>query len=493
MKLWFEMKKILSSSICWFFVFLSMVLLLSPIFQREKNRNDYISTYTTELENIGTVLTNLKMVEQSEEQMLKVGILSDFETLKDALKGKRFDRIPRHRTQMYQDLERLVEKYEESFLQFGSLTKEEVQEKKVWNDWLVKHSLADEPEQKGWSIGRMLQKSVEQLFSFGGICFVGMFFLIFQMLDRREGYKRWQLVQIDSCGLQEIRRILASIFLVTVVLATNGLIMIGHGLVNSYFQWSDFLAPVKLVGQEKLIPRWLYLLGLCAIWFMIMVGLRLMIAILAYACSKDIIFLVCTSFLVFLLARGSEGSSGFSMILSGPAFLQRSDLRTVWLQFDGLVFIELLSFIFFYLFADKRRFKLSMSQQHQFETPELSHSWSFEWLQYLRTSSLSYWGLGIFLLAVLFSIVTTFQKNQVVKEERESLELVATLSKREQFVYREIDAKIDQYQQLAQTDDSYKKEWNRLVTSRKMQERAGIFQPYLSGLLSRSDKATKYL
>ncbi|MER0123493.1 hypothetical protein ABPH35_05920 [Streptococcus sp. ZJ93] len=475
MKLWFEMKKIFSSSIYWFFVFLSIGLMLSPIFHREKNENDYVSAYTIELENIGTVLTNLKIDEQSEEQVLKAGILSDVETLKHALKEKTFDRIPRHRTQMYQDLERLVGKYEGTFRQFGSLTKEEVRHKKVWNDWLVKYSLADEPEQKGWSTGRMLQKSVEQLFSFGGICLVGIFFLIFQSFDRREAYQRWQLVQVDSCSSQEIRRILASVFLSTVVLAISGLSMVGHGLVKGYCQWSTFLEPVELVGQGKLIPLWLYLLCLCTIWFIIVIGLRLIVAILTYTFRQDIVFLACASFLVFFLAGASEGASGFSTILSAPVFLHQADLRTVFLQLDGLALIELLSFIFFYLFADKRRLKLSMSQQQQFETPDLSHSWSFEWLQYRRTPSLSYWGMGILLLAVLFSIMTTFQKNQVVKEERESLELVATFSKREQFINREIDAKIDQYRQLIQADDSYKNDLDKLVTTRKMQEKEQEF------------------
>ncbi|WP_161944078.1 hypothetical protein, partial [Streptococcus suis] len=96
--------------------------------------------------------------------------------------------------------------------------------------------------------------------------------------------------------------------------------------------------------------------------------------------------------------------------------------------------------------------------QKELDTGSLDNVWSFDVLILSRLNSWKGLVLVNLLLALLFSLVTGLQKQEVAQEERVSMELVAQSYEQDGANVENLQSEINRLRQLVKEDASYQEE-----------------------------------
>ncbi|HEM4258523.1 hypothetical protein HO421_09155 [Streptococcus suis] len=451
MRLNFEIKKILWSPLYCLLLLGFLGLAYLPISQRQVHQATYVETYKEELSELASVLADIKIEEGSEEAPRMVGLKSDIESVGQALDEGKFEAIPNYRKLMYQDLDYFISRNRQLFQTRQSLTLSEVERLARWNDWLLAYQLPDGPENKAWSTGRIVQAYLESLFGFLPVFLVLGFLLANQLAEKTLAHQVWQLRQWDSLSLQGMRRLVASLLSLLLAVGTGLVFILVYDRLTGQLAVSSFQAPLEMLGQSQLIGSWLYGLILLGFWLVLLLAVRLLFGFLDHLLASRLTFVVIGLLLALVLSY------------QAGAFSQ------VFLQVD--VFLLLTSGLFFayYVLTEKKRLVLTVGHQKELDTGSLDKVWSFDVLILSRLNSWKGLVLVNLLLALLFSLVTGLQKQEVAQEERVSMELVAQSYEQDGAYVEALQSEINRLRQLVKEDASYQEE---------LELRLGLLQEY---------------
>ncbi|NQN54333.1 hypothetical protein HPA15_07450 [Streptococcus suis] len=473
MRLNFEIKKILRSPIYCLLVLGFLGLAYLPISQRQVHQATYVETYKKELNELASILADIKIEEDSEEAPRMLGLKSDIESVGQALDEGKFEAIPNHRKLMYQDLDYFISRNRQLFQTRNSLTQTEVERLARWNDWLIEYQLPDGPENKAWSTGRIVQSYLESLFGSLPVFLVLGFLLANQLSEKTLAHQVWQLRQWDSLSLQGIRRLAASLLSLLLAVGIGLLFIMVYDGLTGQLALSSFQVPLEILGQSQLIGSWLYGLILLGFWLVLLLAVRLLFGFLDHLLASRLTFVVTGLLLALGLSYQAGAVAGWSgqvfPLLAFPSFLDTGAFSQVFLQVDVFLLLTIGLFFAYYLLTEKKRLVLTVGHQKELDTGRLDKVWSFDVLILSRLNSWKGLVLGNLLLALLFSLVTGLQKQEVAQEERVSMELVAQSYEQDGAYVEVLQLEINRLRQLVKEDANYQEE---------LDLRLGLLQEY---------------
>lgn len=473
MRLNFEIKKILWSPLYCLLLLGFLGLAYLPISQRQVHQATYVETYKEELSELASVLADIKIEEGPEEAPRMLGLKSDIESVGQALDEGKFEAIPNYRKLMYQDLDYFISRNRQLFQTRQSLTLSEVERLARWNDWLLAYQLPDGPENQAWSTGRIVQAYLESLFGFLPVFLVFGFLLANQLSEKTLAHQVWQLRQWDSLSLQGMRRLVASLLSLLFAVGLGLLFILVYDGLTGQLAVSSFQAPVEMLGQSQLIGSWLYGLILLGFWLILLLAIRLLFGFLDHLLASRLIFVVIGLLLALVLSYQAGAVAGWSgqvfPLLAFPSFLDTATFSQVFLQVDGFLLLTIGLFFAYYVLTEKKRLVLLVGHQKELDTGRLDKVWSFDVLILSRLNSWKGLVLGNLLLALLFSLVTGLQKQEVAQEERVSMELVAQSYEQDGAYVEVLQSEINRLRQLVKEDVSYQEE---------LELRLGLLQDY---------------
>ncbi|NQN11932.1 hypothetical protein HPA30_10355 [Streptococcus suis] len=473
MRLNFEIKKILWSPLYCLLVLGFLGLAYLPISQRQVHQATYVETYKKELSELASVLADIKIEEGSEEAQRMVGLKSDIESVGQALDEGKFETIPNYRKLMYQDLDYFISRNRQLFQTRNSLTQTEVECLARWNDWLLEHQLPDGPENQAWSTGRIVQAYLESLFGFLPVFLVLGFLLANQLSEKTLAHQVWQLRQWDSLSLQGMRRLVASMLSLLFAVGLSLLFIMVYDGLTGQLAVSSFQAPVEILGQSQLIGSWLYGLILLGFWLILLLAVRLLFGFLDHLLASRLTFVVTGLMLALGLSYQAGAVAGWSgqvfPLLAFPSFLDTAAFSQVFVEVDVFLLLTIGLFFAYYVLTEKKRLVLTVGHQKELDTGRLDKVWSFDVLILSRINSWKGLVLVNLLLALLFSLVTGLQKQEVAQEERVSMELVAQSYEQNGAYVEVLQSEINRLRQLVKEDVSYQEE---------LELRLGLLQEY---------------
>ncbi|WP_029185641.1 hypothetical protein [Streptococcus suis] len=462
MRLNFEIKKILWSPLYCLLVLGFLGLAYLPISQRQAHQAAYVETYKKELSELTSVLAEIKIEEGSEEAPRMLGLKSDIESVGQALDEGKFEAIPNYRKLMYQDLDYFISRNRQLFQTRQSLTQTEVERLARWNDWLLEYQLPDGPENKAWSTGRIVQAYLESLFGFLTVFLVLGFLLANQLSEKTLAHQVWQLRQWDSLSLQGMRRLVASMLSLLFAVGLSLLFILVYDGLTGQLALSSFQAPLEILGQSQLIGSWLYGLILLGFWLVLLLAVRLLFGFLDHLLASRLTFVVTGLLLAVVLSYQAGAVAGWSgqvlPLLAFPSFLDTATFSQVFLQVDVFLLLTIGLFFAYYLLTEKKRLVLPVGHQKELETGPLDKAWSFEILILSRLKTWKGLVLVNLLLALLFSLLTGLEKQEVAQEERVSMELVAQSYEQDAVYVESLQSEINRLRQLVKEDVSYQEE-----------------------------------
>ncbi|HEL2123081.1 TPA: hypothetical protein TZC25_001523 [Streptococcus suis] len=363
---------------------------------------------------------------------------------------------------MYQDLDYFISRNRQLFQTRNSLTQTEVERLARWNDWLLEHQLPDGPENKAWSTGRIVQAYLESLFGFLPVFLVLGFLLANQLSEKTLAHQVWQLRQWDSLSLQGIRRLAASMLSLLFAVGIGLLFIMVYDGLTGQLAVSSFQAPVEILGQSQLIGSWLYELILLGFWLVLLLAVRLLFGFLDHLLASRLTFVVTGLLLAVVLSYQAGAVAGWSgqvlPFLAFPSFLDTAAFSQVFLQVDVFLLLTIGLFVAYYVLTEKKRLVLPVGHQKELETGPLDKAWSFEILILSRLKTWKGLVLGNLLLALLFSLLTGLEKQEVAQEERVSIELVAQSYEQDGVYVESLQSEINRLRQLVKEDASYQEE-----------------------------------
>lgn len=462
MRLNFEIKKILWSPLYCLLVLGFLGLAYLPISQRQAHQAAYVETYKKELSELTSVLAEIKIEEGSEEAPRMLGLKSDIESVGQALDEGKFEAIPNYRKLMYQDLDYFISRNRQLFQTRNSLTQTEVERLARWNDWLLEYQLPDGPENKAWSTGRIVQAYLESLFGFLPVFLVLGFLLANQLAEKTLAHQVWQLRQWDSLSLQGMRRLAASLLSLLLAVGIGLLFILVYDGLTGQLAVSSFQAPLEMLGQSQLIGLWLYGLILLGFWLVLLLAVRLLFGFLDHLLASRLTFVVTGLLLAVVLSYQAGAVAGWSgqvlPLFAFPSFLDTGAFSQVFLQVDVFLLLTVGLFFAYYVLTEKKRLILPVGHQKELETGPLDKAWSFEILILSRLNSWKGLVLVNLLLALLFSLLTGLEKQEVAQEERVSMELVAQSYEQAGAYVESLQSEINRLRQLVKEDASYQEE-----------------------------------
>ncbi|MFX3888666.1 hypothetical protein ACJBVY_08530 [Streptococcus suis] len=462
MRLNFEIKKILWSPLYCLLLLGFLGLAYLPISQRQVHQATYVETYKKELSELASVLAEIKIEEGSEEAPRMLGLKSDIESVGQALDEGKFEAIPNYRKLMYQDLDYFISRNRQLFQTRNSLTQTEVERLARWNDWLLEHQLPDGPENKAWSTGRIVQVYLESLFGFLPVFLVLGFLLANQLSEKTLAHQVWQLRQWDSLSLQGMRRLAASLLSLLLAVGIGLLFIMVYDGLTGQLALSSFQAPLEILGQSQLIGSWLYGLILLGFWLVLLLAVRLLFGFLDHLLASRLTFVVTGLLLAVVLSYQAGAVAGWSgqvfPLLAFPSFLDTAAFSQVFLQVDIFLLLTIGLFFAYYVLTEKKRLVLLVGHQKELDTGRLDKVWSFDVLILSRLNSWKGLVLVNLLLALLFSLLTGLEKQEVAQEERVSMELVAQSYEQDGVYVESLQSEINRLRQLAKEDASYQEE-----------------------------------
>ncbi|HEM3562080.1 hypothetical protein NKE72_04445 [Streptococcus suis] len=462
MRLHFEIKKILWSPLYCLLLLGFLGLAYLPISQRQAHQAAYVETYKEELSELASVLADVKIEEESEEAPRMVGLKSDIESVGQALDEGKFEAIPNYRKLMYQDLDYFISRNRQLFQTRQSLTLSEVECLARWNDWLLAYQLPDGPENQAWSTGRIVQAYLESLFGFLPVFLVLGFLLANQLAEKTLAHQVWQLRQWDSLSLQGMRRLVASLLSLLLAVGIGLLFILVYDGLTGQLAVSSFQAPVEILGQRQLIGSWLYGLILLGFWLILLLAIRLLFGFLDHLLASRLTFVVTGLLLALGLSYQAGAVAGWSgqilPLLAFPVFLDTGAFSQVFVAVDVLLLLTIGFFVAYYLLTEKKRLVLTVGHQKELDTGRLDKAWSFDVLILSRLNSWKGLVLGNLLLALLFSLLTGLEKQEVAQEERVSMELVAQSYEQDEAYVESLQSEINRLRQLVKEDASYQEE-----------------------------------
>lgn len=467
MRLIFEIKKIIWSPLYWLLLLFLIAMAYLPISQRVSNQESYIENYKEQLNELTSVLAEIKIEENSEETQQMMGLKSDIESVGKALDEGHFELIPNYRKLMYQDLADFTSRYGQIFRSRQSLTPSEVKRLTTWNDWLIRYQLADGPEQKGWSTGRVVQSYLERLFDFIPLFLILGFMLAGQMAEKTFAHQRWQLLQWNSLGLQGMRRLFAYLLSFLLAVGTGlSFIFIYDGLTGQ-LNLVSLLDPVELFGESQLVAIWLYAVMLLGFLSLLVFVTDLLFAFLNHLLTTRILFFSIGIFLSLVLAYQTGVDFGwtgqFFPLLDFPVFLDQSDFLRVCLQIDLFLLFFIGLFVGYYLLTEKKLLVLTMDHQRELKTGSLDKRWSFECLLLRRYNSWKWLLIGNLLLVLFFSLFIGLQKQKVAQEERSSIEMMARSYENDRVYVETLQEEINHLRYLVAVDTTYEEELEQKI------------------------------
>lgn len=342
------------------------------------------------------------------------------------------------------------------------MTQTEVERLARWNDWLLEHQLPDGPENKAWSTGRIVQAYLESLFGFLPVFLVLGFLLANQLSEKTLAHQVWQLRQWDSLSLQGIRRLAASMLSLLFAVGIGLLFIMVYDGLTGQLAVSSFQAPVEILGQSQLIGSWLYELILLGFWLVLLLAVRLLFGFLDHLLASRLTFVVTGLLLAVVLSYQAGAVAGWSgqvlPFLAFPSFLDTAAFSQVFLQVDVFLLLTIGLFVAYYVLTEKKRLVLPVGHQKELETGPLDKAWSFEILILSRLKTWKGLVLGNLLLALLFSLLTGLEKQEVAQEERVSIELVAQSYEQDGVYVESLQSEINRLRQLVKEDASYQEE-----------------------------------
>ncbi|HFI2659298.1 TPA: hypothetical protein ACGO12_000474 [Streptococcus suis] len=467
MRLHFEIKKILWSPLYCLLVLGFLGLTYLPISQRQAHQATYVETYKEELSELASVLADIKIEEGSEEAPRMLGLKSDIESVSQALDEGKFEAIPNYRKLMYQDLDYFISRNRQLFQTRQSLTQTEVERLARWNDWLIEYQVPDGPENKAWSTWRIVQAYLESLFGFLPVFLVLGFLLANQLAEKTLAHQVWQLRQWDSLSLQGMRRLAASMLSLLFAVGLGLLFILVHDGLTGQLAVSSFQAPLEILGQSQLIGSWLYGLILLGFWLVLLLAVRLLFGFLDHLLASRLTFVVTGLLLAVVLSYQAGAVAGWSgqvlPLLAFPSFLDTGAFSQVFVAVDVFLLLTIGLFVAYYLLTEKKRLVLLVGHQKELDTGPLDKVWSFDVLILSRLNSWKGLVLVNLLLALLFSLVTGLQKQEVAQEERVSMELVAQSYEQDGAYVEVLQSEINRLRQLVKEDRSYQEELERRV------------------------------
>ncbi|HFI0235644.1 TPA: hypothetical protein ACGOVC_001236 [Streptococcus suis] len=473
MRLHFEIKKILWSPLYFLLVLGFLGLAYLPISQRQAHQAAYVETYKEELSELASVLADIKIEEGSEEAPRMVGLKSDIESVGQALDEGKFEAIPNYRKLMYQDLDYFISRNRQLFQTRNSLTLSEVERLARWNDWLLAYQLPDGPENQAWSTGRIVQAYLESLFGFLPVFLVLGFLLANQLAEKTLAHQVWQLRQWDSLSLQGVRRLAASLLSLLLAVGIGLLFILVYDGLTGQLAVSSFQAPLEMLGQSQLIGSWLYGLILLGFWLVLLLAVRLLFGFLDHLLASRLTFVVTGLLLALGLSYQAGAVAGWSgqilPLLAFPSFLDTAVFSQVFIQVDVFLLLTIGLFVAYYLLTERKRLVLTVGHQKELDTGRLDKAWSFDVLILSRLNSWKGLVLGNLLLALLFSLLTGLEKQEVAQEERGSMELVAQSYEQDGAYVESLQSEINRLRQLVKEDTSYQEE---------LELRLGLLQEY---------------
>ncbi|HEM3527659.1 TPA: hypothetical protein U1B39_000025 [Streptococcus suis] len=473
MRLNFEIKKILWSPLYCLLVLGFLGFAYLPISQRQVHQAAYVETYKEELSELASVLADIKIEEESEEAPRMVGLKSDIESVGQALDEGKFEAIPNYRKLMYQDLDYFISRNRQLFQTRQSLTLSEVERLARWNDWLLEHQLVDGPENQAWSTGRIVQAYLESLFGFLPVFLVLGFLLANQLAEKTLAHQVWQLRQWDSLSLQGMRRLVASLLSLLLAVGIGLFFILVYDGLTGQLAVSSFQAPVEILGQSQLIGSWLYGLILLGFWLVLLLAVRLLFGFLDHLLASRLTFMVIGLLLTLVLSYQAGAVAGWSgqilPLLAFPGFLDTAAFSQVFVAVDVLLLLTIGFFLAYYVLTEKKRLVLTVGHQKELDTGPLDRVWSFDVLILSRLNSWKGLVLGNLLLALLFSLLTGLEKQEVAQEERFLMELVAQSYEQDGAYVESLQSEINRLRQLVKEDASYQEE---------LELRLGLLQEY---------------
>ncbi|HEM6304414.1 TPA: hypothetical protein U2D44_000476 [Streptococcus suis] len=462
MRLNFEIKKILWSPLYCLLLLGFLGLAYLPISQRQVHQAAYVETYKKELSELTSVLAEIKIEEGSEEAPRMLGLKSDIESVSQALDEGKFEAIPNYRKLMYQDMDYFISHNRQLFQTRQSLTQTEVERLARWNDWLLAYQLPDGPENKAWSTGRIVQAYLESLFGFLPVFLVLGFLLANQLSEKTLAHQVWQLRQWDSLSLQGIRRLVASLLSLLLAVGIGLLFIMVYDGLTGQLAVSSFQAPVEMLGQSQLIGSWLYGLILLGFWLVLLLAVRLLFGFLDHLLASRLTFVVTGLLLAVVLSYQAGAVAGWSgqvlPLFAFPSFLDTGAFSQVFVAVDVFVLLTIGLFVAYYLLTEKKRLVLLVGHQKELDTGRLDKIWSFDVLILSRLNSWKGLVLVNLLLALLFSLLTGLEKQEVAQEERVSMELVAQSYEQDGAYVESLQSEINRLRQLVKEDASYQEE-----------------------------------
>lgn len=263
-------------------------------------------------------------------------------------------------------------------------------------------------------------------------------------------------------SLQGIRRLVASMLSLLLAVGIGLLfIQVCDGLTGQLVV-SSFQAPVEILGQSQLIGSWLYGLILLGFWLVFLLAVRLLFGFLDHLLASRLIFVVIGLLLALVLSYQAGAVAGWSgqilPLLAFPSFLDTAVFSQVFVEVDVLILLTIGLFVAYYVLTEKKRLVLSVGHQKEWETGPLDKVWSFEILILSRLKTWKGLVLVNLLLALLFSLVTGLQKQEVAQEERVSMELVAQSYEQDGAYVESLQSEINRLRQLVKEDRSYQEE-----------------------------------
>ncbi|MBY4990316.1 hypothetical protein K6V79_05745 [Streptococcus suis] len=462
MRLNFEIKKILWSPLYCLLLLGFLGLAYLPISQRQVHQAAYVETYKKELSELTSVLAEIKIEEGSEEAPRMLGLKSDIESVGQALDEGKFEAIPNYRKLMYQDLDYFISRNRQLFQTRQSLTQTEVERLARWNDWLIEYQVPDGPENKAWSTWRIVQAYLESLFGFLPVFLVLGFLLANQLAEKTLAHQVWQLRQWDSLSLQGMRRLAASMLSLLFAVGLGLLFILVYDGLTGQLAVSSFQAPVEILGQSQLIGSWLYGLILLGFWLVLLLAVRLLFGFLDHLLASRLTFVAIGLLLALVLSYQAGAVAGWSgqvlPLLAFPSFLDTAAFSQVFLQVDIFLLLTIGLFFAYYLLTEKKRLVLLVGHQKELDTGPLDKVWSFDILILSRLNSWKGLVLVNLLLALLFSLLTGLEKQEVAQEERVSMELVAQSYEQDGAYVEVLQSEINRLRQLVKEDASYQED-----------------------------------
>ncbi|HEL2264373.1 TPA: hypothetical protein TZI80_000709 [Streptococcus suis] len=238
-------------------------------------------------------------------------------------------------------------------------------------------------------------------------------------------------------------------------------IMVYDGLTGQ-LAVSSFQAPLEILGQSQLIGSWLYGLILLGFWLVLLLAVRLLFGFLDHLLASRLTFVVTGLLLAVVLSYQAGAVAGWSgqvlPLLAFPSFLDTGAFSQVFLQVDVFLLLTVGLFVAYYVLTEKKRLVLTVGHQKELETGPLDKVWSFEILILSRLNSWKGLVLVNLLLALLFSLLTGLEKQEVAQEERVSMELVAQSYEQDGAYVESLQSEINRLRQLVKEDASYQEE-----------------------------------